>query len=120
MVDFEVSTNSLGDVARMLQSAIATFDVQLDNVQGTVNRIVNQSWQGTDADLFDSSFQDWYNSAVGVRSVLETLALTLVAAENGYESTESALDKNFDATATALAPKPAVATATSMPTKVVA
>lgn len=106
MVDFDVSTNSLGDVARLLQSAIATFDSQLENAQGTVNRIVNQSWQGTDADLFDSSFQDWHNSALGVRSVLETLALTLVAAENGYESTETALDNSFDQTAAALAPKP--------------
>lgn len=120
MANFEVTTQSLGDIARLLQSAIATFDERVANSDGVVHNIVNGSWQGQDAELFASSWQQWHTGAMGVRQVLENISLTLLAAQAGYEGVENALDGGFDTVTAQLTPKTATAAPVSTPTQVVA
>ena len=119
MANFDVTTQSLGEVARLLQSAIATFDERVSNSDGVVHQIANGSWQGQDAELFASSWAQWHSSAMAIRMVLENISVTLLSAQSGYEGIESALDSSFDETTAKLTPaKPAAAAPASIPTTV--
>ncbi|TBN55551.1 hypothetical protein EYE40_15240 [Glaciihabitans arcticus] len=94
--EFRVSTNTLGDVARLLQSAVALFDTRLADTNGVVASIAGGSWQGEDADLFTENYRAWEGNAMALRLVLDNLSHTLLAAERTYEATESGLDSGFD------------------------
>lgn len=122
MANFEVTTQSLGDIARLLQSAIATFDERVANSDGVVHSVVNGTWQGQDADLFATSWSQWHSQAMAVRQSLDSIAMTLLAAQAGYEGVENALDGGFDTVTSQMTPKtqPASVNSTPTPTQVMA
>ena len=120
MANFDVTTQSLGEIARLLQTAIATFDARVTNSDGVVHNIVNATWEGQDADLFATSWSQWHTQAMAVRESLESIALTLIAAQAGYEGVENALDGGFDTVTSQMTPKAQTASVTSTPTQVVA
>ena len=100
--EFRVQTNSLGDVARLLQSAIALFDTRLADTGGVVASVAGGSWQGEDAELFTTNYQKWESNALALRLTLENLSHALLAAERNYEATESGLDSGFDSVTAAM------------------
>ena len=104
MANFEVTTQSLGEIARLLQSAIATFDERVANSDGVVQNVVNATWEGEDAELFASSWSLWHTQAMAVRQSLDSIAMTLLAAQAGYQGVENALDGGFDTVTSQLTP----------------
>jgi len=101
--EFRVQTNSLGDVARLLQSAITVFDARLADTSGVVSSVAGASWQGEDAEMFTLNYSQWETGALQLRMILENLSTTLIAAERTYESMESGLDSGFDSVTESMA-----------------
>jgi len=111
MVQYRVRTESLGEVANLLQSVVSTFDAHVAETNSVVRSVVDSSWEGEDATLFDTHWQEFQASATALRSVLASLATRLQAAEGGYGTTETGLSGGFSESAGAMAVRPAAATA---------
>jgi WXG100 family type VII secretion target len=111
MVQYRVRTESLGEVANLLQSVVSTFDAHVSETDSVVRSVVDSSWEGEDATLFDTNWQEFQASAVALRAVLSSLAGRLQAAEGGYGSTETGLSGGFSESAGAMAVRPAAASA---------
>jgi len=111
MVQYRVRTESLGEVANLLQSVVSTFDAHVAETNSVVRSVVDSSWEGEDATLFDTNWQEFQASATALRSVLASLATRLQAAEGGYGTTETGLSGGFSESAGAMAVRPAAATA---------
>jgi len=111
MVQYRVRTESLGEVANLLQSVVSTFDAHVAETNSVVRSVVDSSWEGEDATLFDTNWQEFQASATALRTVLASLATRLQAAEGGYGTTETGLSGGFSESAGAMAVRPAAATA---------
>jgi WXG100 family type VII secretion target len=93
MVQYRVRTESLGEVANLLQSVVSTFDAHVSETDSVVRSVVDSSWEGEDATLFDTNWQEFQAGAAALRAVLSSLAGRLQAAEGGYGSTETGLSR---------------------------
>lgn len=111
MVQYRVRTESLGEVANLLQSVVSTFDAHVAETGSVVRSVVDSSWEGEDATLFEKNWQEFQAGATALRTVLSSLAGRLQAAEGGYGSTESGLSGGFSESAGAMAVRPAAASA---------
>jgi len=111
MVQYRVRTESLGEVANLLQSVVSTFDAHVAETNSVVRSVVDSSWEGEDATLFDTNWQEFQASATALRTVLASLATRLQAAEGGYGTTETGLSGGFSESAGAMTVRPAAATA---------
>jgi WXG100 family type VII secretion target len=107
MVQYRVRTESLGEVANLLQSVVSTFDAQVAETDSVVRSVVDSSWQGEDATVFDTQWNEFQAGATALRAVLSSLATRLQAAEGGYGATEAGLGSGFADSEGALAVRPA-------------
>jgi uncharacterized protein YukE len=95
MVQFRVRAESLGEVAGLLQTVIATFDAHVAETDAAVTSVAGKSWKGDDSEMLEQIWTSWQASATGVRQTLEGLAIALRSAEGGYNTTESGLTGAF-------------------------
>lgn len=105
MTSFEVRTETLGDVARLLQSVVTSFESHVSSAEGTVSGVVNATWVGEDAALFESAWNEWKSGAEAISSSLTGLSAALLAAEAAYAMRENAIDSGFDDASGAFATK---------------
>lgn len=103
MVQYRVRPESLGEVAQMLRTVVATFDGHLADTDAAVRAVIDTAWKGEDATAFDTTWTDFQADAVLLRGVLESLAIRLVAAESAYSGNETALGGAFTDTRSQLA-----------------
>lgn len=99
MVQFQVSTNSLGYTGAAMSSALAQFDAHVAQVTATVSGVVGVSWTGRASDEFQAAWDQWLAQAQITRAALTGIVGALGVAEGTYEATESGLVKaNKDVT----------------------
>lgn len=91
MVQFSITTPSLGFSASAMTSALAQFDAQVAQATSSVNAVVGASWTGSAADAFLADWNDFLLSATATREALASVAMRLQTAQSAYESTESQL-----------------------------
>lgn len=91
MVNFVVSTPSLGFSAATMTDAAAMLDMQIQQAQGVISAVVGGTWTGEAADKFLEEWQGFVASAALTRTALISIATRLQAAQSTYEVTESQL-----------------------------
>ncbi|WP_167052527.1 WXG100 family type VII secretion target [Salinibacterium sp. ZJ77] len=105
MVQFKVSTDSLGYTAGSMSAALAQFDAQVAAVTATVNGVAGGSWKGDASDEFLAAWQQWLASAQITRAALTAIVTKLHSGETTYENTEAAIvrqNRSSNVTATAV------------------
>lgn len=91
MVQFQVSTDSLGYTAASMSAALAQFDAQVAAVTATVNGVAGASWNGDASTEFLAAWQQWLASAQITRAALTAVMAKLHSGENTYETTEAGI-----------------------------
>lgn len=91
MVQFHVSTPSLGFSAASMTGAVAQFDAQLAQVSAAVNAVVGSTWTGTAADAFLAEWTSFLSSAAVTREALVSIASRLHVAQGTYDGMEAQL-----------------------------
>ncbi|WP_186317578.1 WXG100 family type VII secretion target [Curtobacterium sp. 9128] len=107
MVQYRVRPESLGEVAQMLRSVVATFDGHISETDAAVRNVVDTAWKGEDATAFHTTWGEFQAGATLLRGVLESLAVRLVSAETAYHGNETALGGAFADTRSQLTPQAA-------------
>lgn len=91
MVQFHVSTPSLGFSAASMTGAVAQFDAQLAQVAAAVNAVVGSTWTGSAADAFLEEWTAFLASAGVTREALMSIAARLQSGQSTYEGNEAQL-----------------------------
>ncbi len=107
MVQYRVRPESLGEVAQMLRSVVATFDGHISETDAAVRNVVDTAWKGEDATAFQTTWGEFQASSGVLRGVLESLAVRLMSAETAYQGNETSLGGAFADTRSQLAPQTA-------------
>lgn len=95
MVSFRVRASSLSEVASLLGTVVATFDANLAAVDAHVNRTVDVSWRGEDAEVFAQGWSTFLATSAAVRQSLVALQSGLIAADGSYTQTEAGIQRGF-------------------------
>jgi WXG100 family type VII secretion target len=87
----KVTAEDLLSLSQQVESGSEQIQDQLSRLQGQVMSVVGGDWMGAASGAFHQRYEEWNQSAAGLREALDGIHTLLVGAANQYQQTEDSI-----------------------------
>ncbi|MDQ3787823.1 MAG: WXG100 family type VII secretion target [Actinomycetota bacterium] len=94
--NIKVSFGSLEQLAGDIHGQVAAIEGNLNDLQSQISNL-EQIWEGSASGGFQSTKQQWFNSADHLRQVLAKIETAVIQSTDGYRDAEDRNTRRWDA-----------------------